>query len=185
MFWGCRKEVLEIHPEMEGTWTSENYKLSDKEKIVIKHNGDGSYERTVSSQTSIEKGEAKISNNVLKIGKSKFKIIAYPAYDSDGNYYLVTDKGKFFGVYGVVNPQVSTGLIVTFLWTNRTSPSDWVDDKQVDYKQVSEQTWHSRNGSGANPISLTGFQHGTYQWRIKSNRGPNSSQYTPIQTQTF
>jgi hypothetical protein len=184
-FCGCKKEVLKVHPELEGIWTSENYTSSEREKIVVDSKGNGLYERIVNSEITInEEGKARIKKDVLKIGKEEFKIIAYPTYDNEGNYFIVTDKGIFFGVYAVVDPQLtSNGIVVTFSWTNKTTPSNWVDEKQIDIKRAQDETWTNVDCNGfPSNYSLTNFQNGVYHWRIKSTRGPNSSQYSPIQT---
>lgn len=187
VFCGCKKEVLEVHPELEGIWNSEYYTSDGHSKIVIEENGHAMYEKkgyNASPGEEKESGTAKIKKDVLKIGHAEFKITAYPAYDSDGNYFFETAFGKYFGAYAVINPQVSvTGSNALFSWTFTTTPADWSDDKQIDYRMVPNQTWTSVTCPGSpSQFLITGLSSGTFEYRLKSTRGNHSSQYSPVQT---
>jgi hypothetical protein len=184
-FCGCKKDAVEIHPDLLGIWNSDS-----GNKLIIKSDEKSSYTIGIYPNAKTEQGKAKIKNDRLKVGHAELHITSYPAYDSDGNYYFLTDEGKFYGAYAVLNPAATvSGNDVTFSWTNVVSPEGWSDGKRIEYKLTSSSTWMSF-GADWSPSSylLTGLAPGIYEWRIKSIRetvssaGTHYSGYSPIQT---
>jgi hypothetical protein len=183
---GCKREALEVHPELSGDWYSEYYTSHGGSEIHIA-NGSATYKIFGSNaEAKTYSGEAKIKNDKLKIGRADLEISSYPSYDSQGNYVFVTNAGKFIGCLAVINPTATVnGTAVTFAWT-RSSTFDVSEDKSIDYKPASSSSWITAScSSGVDEYTITGLSPGTiYEWRIKSVRGNHASQYSAVATFT-
>jgi hypothetical protein len=184
---GCKKEALEVHPELVGIWNSEYYTSHGGTSIIIEENNEALYKEKANGHTNDYSGKAKMKNDRLKIGKANLNITTYPTYDSEGNYYFESDRGKFFGAYAAVNPNVTvTGSTAVFEWTFSITPADVRDNMSIDYKIASSSAWITINcPQGVDQYALEGLAPATaYEWRIKSVRGTHSSQYSAVQTFT-
>jgi hypothetical protein len=188
-FFGCKKEVADVYPDLLGIWNSDSGSTTG-DKMSIERDGKSSYTKGIYPNATTEQGKAKIKNDIMKIGDVELHITTYPTYDSDGNYYFIANDVKYYGVYGVSNPATTvSGQNVTFSWTTTVTPGGWSDSQRIEYKLASSSDWLSF-GAGPSPSTylLQGLASGTYEWRIKSVRQEvstgveHSSLYSPVQT---
>jgi hypothetical protein len=187
IFMGCRKEALEVYPDLEGEWNSELFTEQNGILIrVLQPGQDSYYTEIIDGDRTNEVGKAEIKNDILKIGKNKIKITSYPGYDNLGNYSFNTTDGKFIGAYAVVHPEaIAVGTTATFQWEIPRQGSK-VDTKFIDYKISANEEWTTIDCSQhVGGYILSGLQPATsYEWRIKTKRGIHSSAYSAIQTFT-
>jgi hypothetical protein len=186
-FCSCRKDALEVDPDLEGQWNSESYTEENGILIYIKQPDLKSYyTEIVNGIDEKQMAKAKIKKNILKIGYKHFEITRYPGYDGDGNYSFDTNLGTFIGAYAVVGPAATvSGTSVTFGWTAPPAGA-MIDAKFIDYRVASTSAWTTiACPQYVSDYTLTGLMPvTTYQWRINTTRGIHSSRYSPVYTFT-
>jgi hypothetical protein len=184
---GCKKNALDVYPDLEGKWNSELYTDQNGSIMEIQQPDLKSYFiKIIDGESSRDRGFAKIKNDILKIGYNDFEITRYPGYDTDGNYSFDTNAGTFIGAYAVAGPIATvSGTSVTFGWTSPPAGAI-IDAKFIDYRIVSTSAWTTiACPQYVSDYTLTGLLPATtYEWRIKTTRGIHSSRYSTLQTFT-
>jgi hypothetical protein len=185
IFCGCRKDALEVNADLAGFWNTERFDMHSGSSMEIGENS-ATYTQGTDSDAKEYSGTAKISNDLLKIGRMKQPITAYPGYDAAGNYYLELNRSKFIGAYAVLNPTATVSANnATISWDDiPNTDGDLRDAKEIDYRIVSTSTWSVANAVIASvDFTLASLAPATtYEWKIKSVRGTHSSQFSAVQT---
>jgi hypothetical protein len=196
LFFGCRKEAIDINPDMEGSWRS--YPSSWDNDIINIGTGQSTYYQHQLAQGQRPKnysGKAKIKDDILYIGKFSEHIDFYPGYDTTGNNIMIVQGITYYGAQypGDVFTRVSNDTTY-FTWRAYSGG----DEKMVmDYKPSSSSTWETKEFTKNDYTTLDGqvkryitglLPATTYDWRMKSVNGEgsaeHSSKYTPVQTFT-
>jgi hypothetical protein len=185
---GCKKNALDVYPDLNGRWNSESYTDENGNIMQVQEPELKSYYTEITNGIDMRhSGKAKIKKNLLTIGEKQFEITRFPSFDNEGNFSFDTNVGKFIGAYAVVDPIATVnGTSVTFGWTITTATMQIVDSKIIDYRQLSSPSWISITCDQYAPdYTLQGLLPlTTYEWRIRTIRGTHFSQYSAIQTFT-
>ncbi|MDQ3110760.1 MAG: fibronectin type III domain-containing protein [Bacteroidota bacterium] len=88
-FMGCKKEAIEVHPELEGHWRTEA--VGPYGVVLVIKEGKESFYNNYDRPDFSERGEVKIKEKNLKIGHYEMAITEYPHYNSNGDYGMVID----------------------------------------------------------------------------------------------
>jgi hypothetical protein len=194
LFAGCRKEAINVHPEMIGHWRTAAVGPGgtileiNEETSSMTYNRP--YERTI--------GKAKLKGNTLKIGREEFEVTEFPHYDGNGDYIIKIDGGVLIKS---ITPRVLG--VTTFsdhatlgLWF--ASPGDQgftnsyfkdnLTSLELQYKLQSASAWTTITnwtvlGSGEGEI--TGLDPASvYECRTKAHYPWGDSDYSVITTFT-
>jgi hypothetical protein len=188
IFFSCRKNIIKVNPDFQGTWSTFHYGPSGGTNLTIEDNGKASWREVKACydcQSNNYSGIARIKDDEIKIGRKKCSIDIYPGYDTMGNYMMELSGEKFYAVYKPANVHVYVkGDSATFSWSI-ASEAD-VAVRNIDYRTTTSAGWTTIDCF--HPLSEYTI-HGllsatTYEWRMRSTQGIHSSQYTTISTFT-
>jgi hypothetical protein len=189
---GCKKEAIEVHPEMEGHWRTAA--VGPGGAVLNITEGTSSYNNYDGSEIHTD-GTAKIKGNRLKIGREEFQIIAFPHYDGNGDYLMNIDGSKMIKSITPRTLGVDEFADHAKLYLWFASPSDQgfthgyfhdrVESLDLQYKLQSETIWTTITGWGNPDYIITGLASASvYQCRIKVHYEWGDSEYSGITTFT-
>jgi hypothetical protein len=192
LFFGCRKEAIEIHPEMEGHWRTEAVGPGGV-VVEIEEGKQSSYFNSDVPEEINEKGKARIKGDKLKIGKEELTINEFPRYDMNGDYSMVVNGNTLIKSITprVTNIDTFSDHVYIYLWFAGLSDQGFTNgyfhehmqSLDLQYKLQSDLSWTTITNWTSQTINNLS-PASTYEFRIKAYYPWGNSEFSQVQTFT-
>ena len=191
-FCGCKKEALQVHPEMEGHWRTAAVGPGGM-IIVITDGKTSTYNDYGAPGDPSSKGTAKLKAMELKIGNEVLTVNEFPHYAANGDYGMTVD-GQW--LIKSITPRVSgideySNLVDLHLWFADLTDQgfthgyfrDRVESLDLQYKLQTDPAWITITNWTAPGITNL-LAASTYECRIKAHYPWGDSEYSQVITFT-
>ncbi len=189
-FCGCKKEAVEVHPQMKGHWRTGAVGPGGT-IIVITEGGTSTYNAYGGAGDPSSSGSAKLKGMELKIGKIVLTVNEFPHYSSNGDYGMRVQGSWLIKSIAPRVPgiDVYTNLVDVHLWYADLSDQgfthayfrDRVESLDLQYKLQTDTTWTTITNWTAPGITNL-LAASAYEYRIKAHYSWGDSEYSPVGT---